>query len=61
MEKIILERNIEEKNVLIRIGLDEGGGFMKICLSIFDLNENQKNDDQTGTGKRLRKGLKIPA
>ena len=58
VEKIIQERNIEEKNMLIRIGFDGGGGFMKICLSIYDLSENQQNDDQTGTWKRLRERFK---
>ena len=37
IDKLILERGIDEKNMLIRIGLDGGGGFMKICLSIFEL------------------------
>ena len=25
--------------MLVRIGLDGGGGFMKICLSVFDLSD----------------------
>ena len=58
VDKIIKERNIDETNMLIRIDLDGGGGFMKICLSIFDLNENEQNGDQTGEGKRLKERFK---
>ena len=36
IDKLILERGVDEKNMLIRIGLDGGVGFMKICLSIFE-------------------------
>ena len=38
IEKIILGRDLIENNVLVRIGLDGGGGFAKICLSLFDLD-----------------------
>ena len=58
VDKIIKERNIDKTNMLIRIVLDGGGGFMKICLSIFDLNENGQNGDQTGEGKRLKERFK---
>ena len=39
IDKVIFERNLNEDNLIIRIGLDGGGGFMKICLSLFDLDE----------------------
>ena len=39
IDKVIRCRNLHEDNTLICIGIDGGGGFLKICLSIFDLNE----------------------
>ena len=38
IDKVIFERNLSEDSIIIRIGLDGGGGFMKICLSLFDLD-----------------------
>ena len=32
--KIIEERSLNEENILIRIGLDGGGGFVKMCLFV---------------------------
>lgn len=40
IEKVIEERDITDP--LIRIGLDGGRGFMKVCLSIFNLDEKAK-------------------
>ena len=37
IEKIILHRSLNEENVFVRVGLDGGGGFLKVCLSLFDL------------------------
>ena len=35
---IMLEkRGLERENMLIRIGIDCGGKFMKVCSSIFDV------------------------
>ena len=39
IEKIILERDLGKENILIRIGSGGGSGFMKIWLSLFDLDE----------------------
>ena len=41
--RMIQERNIDENNVLIRIGLDGGGGFLKVCLSVFDFGQTKKS------------------
>ena len=38
--KIIEERSLYEENILIRIGLDGGGGFVKMCL-LFDIEEKK--------------------
>ena len=46
IEKIILERDLSENNVLVRIGLDGGGGFAKICLSLFDLDQEASSYSQ---------------
>ena len=37
IEKVIEERHLNEHTLLTRIGMDSGGGFLKICLSVFDL------------------------
>ena len=52
IDKLILERGVDEKNMLIRIGLDGGGGFMKICLSIFE--SESKPPPAIKKRKRLR-------
>ena len=46
IEKIILERDLSKNNVLVRIGLDGGGGFAKICLSLFDLDQEASSYSQ---------------
>ena len=38
VEEVILVRNIEPSSMFIRVGLDGGGGFLKFCLSIFDID-----------------------
>ena len=37
----ILEKRqrMEEDSLLLRIGIDGGGGFLKICLSVFDIDD----------------------
>ena len=52
IEKVIQTRNLDESRSLIRIGIDGGGGFLKICLSIFDL------DIPSFSGKTLSKKFK---
>ena len=37
IDYVIRERRLERDRTLIRMGLDGGGGFMKVCMSIFDL------------------------
>ena len=37
IDKIIISRNIDAGNSIIRIGLDGGGGFVKICMSVFEM------------------------
>ena len=53
IDDIIRERNIDDKDLLVRIGMDGGGGFLKICLSVFQLQR-----DTAGCGKRLDEKFK---
>ena len=48
---MVEERGINESDMLIRIGMDSGGGFMKMCMSIFELNSNNQGET-SGYGKR---------
>ena len=38
MDLIIEERKLKDDEILVRIGMDGGGGFMKFVVSIFELN-----------------------
>ena len=37
IDEILKVRNLERNNCLVKVGLDGGGGFFKICTSVFDL------------------------
>ena len=39
IDSVIEVRKLDVTNTLMRIGMDGGGGVLKICLSIFDLNQ----------------------
>ena len=52
IDKILVERQLDKDNVLIRIGLDGGGGFMKVCMSIFEL------ESPVSTSRKLVKKFK---
>ena len=54
---MVEERGINESDMLIRIGMDSGGGFMKMCMSIFELDSNSQGDT-SGYGKRLDEKFK---
>ena len=40
--RVIEERKINQNNLLVEIGMDGVGGFMKICLSLFDVEEDAR-------------------
>ena len=42
VERVIKTREIDEDNMIVRIGMDGGGGFMKVCLSVFDMRLEKK-------------------
>ena len=44
--------------ILIRIGLDGGGGFLKICLSLFDLYASESKSTKTLSKKFKDSGVK---
>ena len=39
IDRIISHRNINPLDAFVRVGLDGGGGFLKICLSVFDITK----------------------
>ena len=41
IDKVLVERELDTDDALIRVGLDGGGGFLKVCMSIFDLLSSQ--------------------
>ena len=51
IDKVLQVRNFDRNNCLIRIGMDGGGGFFKICSSVFNL----LNRDETTPIKTLGK------
>ena len=59
IDVILRERLLEDKDsVLIRIGIDGGGGFLKICLSIFDINDSFSNVQSGVSNKFKESGVK---
>ena len=59
IDVILRERLLEDKDsVLIRIGIDGGGGFLKICLSIFDINGPFSNVQSGVSNKFKESGVK---
>ena len=57
IDYIMAERELHDDNTLIRIGLDGGRGFMKICLSVFDIN-NSTESKKTFAKKFKNSGVK---
>lgn len=41
VDRIVRKRNLDRDNLLIRVGIDGGGGFLKIGLSVFELEEDE--------------------
>ena len=56
---IILQKRQRDKNsVLIRISIDDGAGFLKLCLSIFDINDPYSKSNSALSKKFLESGVK---
>jgi hypothetical protein len=49
LDKILKFRELTAETVLVRIGIDGGGGFLKICLSVF----MNSNPERIGVTRRL--------
>ena len=54
ISKIIETRQIEENKSLIKISIDGGGGFLKVCLSIFDIDNPYQNTSSSSMSKRVK-------
>ena len=56
IDKIIISRNIDAGNSIIRIGVDVGGGFVKICMSVFEMpsTNEEKNSRKMSLESRFK-------
>ena len=54
LNKIIDERQINEENMLVRIGMDGGGGFLKVCLSAFEFENEENNSEKRRIVERFK-------
>ena len=57
---VILEKRqrMEEDSLLIRIGIDSGGGFLKICLSVFHIDDPYSKSNSLMSKKFKESGVK---
>ena len=56
---IILQKRQRDKNsVLIKISIDRSDGFLKLCLSIFDINDPYSKSNSALSKKFLESGVK---
>ena len=53
IDEVVQVRNLDIDKCLIRIGLDGGGGFFKICLSVFNLMIRDENHHVSSLGKKF--------
>ena len=58
VDHIVEERQLNEYTLLTRIGLDGGGGFVKVCISVFDLLSPTTASRNTLTKKFEDSGVK---
>ena len=42
VDHIVQQRNLNNESIVVRIGLDGGGGFFKVCLSVYDLDAEEE-------------------
>ena len=54
ISKIIETRQIEENKSLIKISIDGGGGFLKVCLSIFDIDNPYQSTSSSSMSKMFK-------
>lgn len=54
VDLVMKKRSLENCNsLLIKIGIDGGGGFLKFCMSIFDI-DNLVSINKTGLSKKIK-------
>ena len=58
VDHVVEERQLNEHTLLTRIGLDGGGGFVKVCISVFDLLSPTTASRNTLTKKFKDSGVK---
>ena len=58
LNKIIDERQIDEANMLVRTGMDGGGGFLKVCLSVFEFEREKDNEERRIIKRFKNSGVK---
>ena len=54
----ILHRGLNDENILVRVSIDGGGGFLKNFLSLFDLNSLASNTEKGFAKKFKDSGVK---
>ncbi len=54
-DRIIEKRNMKEDHLLFRVGMDGGGGFMKVILNVFDLREDGISPEDENQPKMMRR------
>ena len=58
IDEVMQSRGLDVNTTLIRIGLDDNGGFIKICLSLFDLHVTESVSKKTLCKKFKNSGVK---
>ena len=59
IDEILSKRKrVDDESILIKISIDAGGGFLKICLSIFDIHDPLPKADHAMSKRFLESGLK---
>ena len=59
LDKVIQKRKkIESDSLLLKISIDGGGGFLKICVSLFDIDKPQPSEDNSLAKRFLESGVK---
>ena len=54
VDLVLRKRSLENSEfLLVKVGIDGGGGFLKICLSIFDI-DNPVSANKTGLSKKFK-------
>ena len=59
IDEVVQVRNLDRDNCLVKMGLDGGGGFFKVCSSVFDLMRRGVPTPGSTLGKKfLETGVK---